>query len=366
MTSSAAISLNTPTSTPNAPSSLDNLGANPTSGNPPSGMDKQGGSGVAPKLRNTPGLTSVSSLQRPDSTLMAAGLPSRMSPIQRINKWNKAIIPAVQTYKPGAPIVPIKVPVAGTPTVKTGPRIDVPPGSAGMAPTSKFFGTGAPVVSAPGVPALTGQPSASNLAIVNAALPASTVGAFAALNQQQKLLARTMLGAAIQGLSANPSSPDYVAPKDFKPLVDLILKNAQAYKGATQIVPSSPPTKPAVAPKLPLDPAIVQTLPKDPKGAIKAAKKRTTPAATPNAAPSAAAVKPPEIPGLTLTPALYGELIKGADGKVDPVRKANTDNLLMQAQEFRAQIETINVKQAINPAKSTKTPMAEWRDWKAA
>jgi hypothetical protein len=370
MAISSVIAPSAPISNTTAPAAAENLNAFvPQS---PSGSAT---SGLKEKPRNAvSGQSSIDATQQPNGMLVAAGLTRRPSPIQRINKWNKAIIPAVESYKPGA--VPIKTPLPGAPTVKPGPRIDVP---SGTAPTSTFFGPGSPVVTAPGVPALQGQPSASVLAVVNDALPQSTVNAFASLSQKQKLIARTMLAAAIEGLKAGPSSPDYVAPKDFKAFVGLILKNAQAYREPTNIVPSPsaatpstvPPastTKPAIVQKLPLDPAIVQTLPNDPKAAIEASKNRTPPTATaPSAtAPSTTSARPPEIPGLTLTPELYNQLIQGANGQVDPVRKANTDNLLTQAQEFRAQIETINVNQAVNPARSTKTPMQEWRDWKLA
>jgi hypothetical protein len=387
MANSSVVAPSAPISNTTAPAAAENLNAFvPQS---PSGS---AASGLKEKPRNAvSGQSSIDATQQANGMLVAAGLTRRPTLIQRINKFNKVIIPAVESYKPGA--VPIRTPVPGAPTVKPGPRIDVPSG----APINNFFGPGSPVVTAPGVPALQGQPSASVLAVINDALPQSTVNAFASLSQKQKLIARTMLGAAIEGLKAGPSSPDYVAPKEFKAFVGLILKNAQAYREPTNIVPSPPATKPsavpgasttkpAIVPKLPLDPAIVQTLPNDPKAAIEASKNRTPPTATapstttpstapivpmpsataPTTAPSTTSARPPEIAGLTLTPEIYGELIKGADGKVDPVRKANTDNLLTQAQEFRAQIDTINVNQAVNPARSTKTPMQEWRDWKLA
>jgi hypothetical protein len=352
------------------PSALDSLNADS-----PQSPNGSGTSVLKDKPRNTVlGQGGVNAMQQPNGTLVAAGLARTPSPIQRINNWNKAIVPAVNGYKPGA--VPIRTPVPGAATVKPGPRIEVPSTPNSPAPTSTFFGPGSPVVSAPGVPALKGQPTTSMLAIVNAALPQTTVDAFASLTQKQKLIARTMLGAAIEGLRANPSSPDYIAPKDFKPLVGLILKNAQAYREPAAIVPSPagkpatvPPaatTKPVVVPALPIDPAIVATLPKDPKAAIEASKTPKAPIETaPPAKPTTPSVTPPEIAGLTLTPEIYNALIVGADGKPDPVRKANTDNLLAQAQEFRAQIETIIVDEAVNPAVSTKTPLQEWNDWKS-
>ena len=378
MAISSVVSPSVPSSNPTLPTALDNLAVNMAQ--IPGGSGTQG---LNESRRNAVSSQSgVDAMQQPGGMLIASGLARRPSPIQRVNNWNKAIVPAVNTYKPGA--VPIRSTAPGTATVKPGPQIEVPSSRKNPAPTSTFFGPGSPVVSAPGVPALQGTPSAEVLAVVNGALPQPTINAFARLSPKQKLIARTMLGAAIEGLSASPSSPDHVAQKDFKALVGLILKNAQAYKEPANIVPSPTPSKPTVVPpaatskpvyipKPPLDPAIVETLPKDPKAGIEVAKDRkgaletkprTTPTPTPT--PTSPLATPPEIAGLTLTPEIYNQLIQGDNGQPDPVRKANTDNLLAQAQEFRAQIETINVNQAINPAVSTNTPLQEWDTWKKA
>jgi hypothetical protein len=377
------MAITNPVSSPSAPSfnstgptALDNMGAN---------IPQIPSNAATPALKERPrnavsNQNSIGATQQTNVVLMAAR-PAATLAKQRVQQWNRAIIPAVEAYKPGSPILQPKPvapgsskPVTGGPIVVPSPRIEVPKASERTAPTSAFFGKGSPVVRAPGVPALQGQPPASILRVVNEALPNSKVEAFSRLDQKQKLIARTMLSAAIEGMTLDPSHPDFVNPKDFKSMVSLILQNAQAYRspppsvpGPATVAPSAAPQKKVIVPDLPADPVVVAEAPKDPKVPVKGKAKPATPSAgEPRKTPTSPLSTPPEIAGLTLTPELYNQLIQGANGRPDPVRKANTDNLLVQAQEFRAQIETIDVTKAINPAVSTNTPLDDWNTWKNA
>jgi hypothetical protein len=376
MAINSVVSPSVPSSNATLPTALDNMGAN---------IPQSQSNFATPAFKERPrnavsGQNSIDATQKTNVVLMAAR-PAATLAKQRVQQWNKAIIPAVETYKPGSPILQPKPgspgssePVTGRPTVVASPRIEVPKASERTAPTSAFFGKGSPVVRAPGVPALQGQPPASILRVVNEALPNSKVEAFSRLDQKQKLIARTMLSAAIEGMTLDPSHPDFVNPKDFKGMVSLILQNAQAYRsppvsvpGSAPIVPTAPPQKKVTVPALPADPVVVAEAPPDAKIPAKGKATPATPSAgEPRPTPTSPLAKPPEIAGLTLTPEVYTQLIQGENGQPDPVRKANTDNLLAQAQEFRAQIETIKVGEVVNPAVSTKTPLQEWNDWKQA
>jgi hypothetical protein len=374
MAISSIVSPSVPGSNLALPSALDNLSPNTTQNPNASGT---------PELKGRPrdGLTGQNNIgATPQSNVVLMAVkPAVTLAKQRVQQWNRAIIPAVETYKPGAPILRPKpltpgssAAIPGRPVLVPSPRITVPKASESTAPTSAFFGVGAPVVSAPGVPALQGQPTPSILRVVNEALPNSKVAAFAALNQPQKLIARTMLAAAIQSMSLDRSNPDYVDPKYFKGMVSVILQNAQAYAGPTVNVPAPAPVvtpapqKKAPIPDLPRDPVVVSDLPKDPITPAKGKKPQTQSTGAPSTESTAPLAEPPEIPGLTLRREDYNELIKGPNGKVDPVRKDNIDNLLGLATEFRAQIDTINVDKVVNPNRSTKTPREEWFDWKRA
>ena len=346
------------------------------------------------------GTTAINGNARPE--LLAQAIVPRQPLPKIVKSWAAKILPVLvpTTPRPGAK-VPTTVPGAGG--IGSSPTMISPIGNGRPSPVNTVFSPKTQVVSAPGVPQFNGKASDSVFAVVNAALSDAKMSQFALLSPGQQTLARTLLSAAMEGLKSTPGSSNYIAPNEFKTVVDLILTTSrntkipttapvvrtrpvprQTIPGEVTLTPQQP-TRPvrATPPQTPPDAPIVATAPQTPPAAPNVATAPQTPPAAPNVAN--APQTPPPVPGTgtpqtppaagaaTITvyplsgpvPAWWADAIKGADGRPDPVMAKNMSQLITDVTEYRRQADTINIDRAVDPAKSTLTPRQEWNNWKA-
>jgi hypothetical protein len=283
-----------------------------------------------------------------DGVLLASGIVPYRSPTQLVNTWNKAITP----YVPATGRVTQPLPSALGSVIKA-PTF----GGAKNSPTSQVFSPGSQMIKTQGVPQLTGKPSETTLTVFNSAMTPDRLNKFAALNPSQKMLARTMLAAAVDGLNQGQ-----LAPKDFNEVVGRVLLTSQK---ATFADPK--PTTIANVGKQKI-PGQIETVPTPAKrpGAITSSEVVPTPSPRPGstttAAKAATAAYPSTGPN-DKTPSWWAQ---ATNDPKDPNMGTKLVKLITDAREFARQAQTINVNQVVDPSKSTKTPMQEWNDWRAA
>ncbi len=285
------------------------------------------------------------------SVLFANNLP-RPSPSSLVNRWKNSISPYVPSRSRPAPLP------GALGTVITAPNL----GGNRTSAASRVFSPGSQMINTQGVPRLTSQPSQSALNVFNNSFTQERLSQFATLDPSQKMLARTMLGAAMQGLNEGT-----LAPKDFSEVVGRIL---QASQKATFAEPTPVTTGTIGKNKNPSSGEIVPTPAKRP-GAIATNEvvptpdKRpgnNTPAAKTTATPTATAAYPSTGPN-DKAPSWWAQ---ATNDPKDPNMGAKLVKLITDSREFARQAQTINVDQVVDPSKSNKTPMQEWKEWSAA
>lgn len=323
--------------------------------------------------RSTTAANGIDSTPRP--TLVAQAIVPRQPLTKIVKGWAGKILPVLVPTPTRTGIKPpTNVPNAGgigrAPTMLT----PVVTGKT-TSPINTVFSPKTDIVNVPGVPQFNGKASASVFAVVNSALTDTKMSQFALLSPGQQTLARTLLSAAIQGLQSAPGSSNYIAPNEFKTVVDLILTTSRGAKiPNSAVVVSTTPTRPQTIPGemelVPQKPAtpVQATPPQTPPAAPIVATAPQTPPALPQT-PAAGGIATATITAYPLSataPSWWPDAIKGADGKPDPVMAKNMAQLLTDATEFRRQADTIDIDRAVDPAKSTLTPRQEWNNWKAA
>ena len=339
-------------------------------------LKRAGGSGSTTAVNGMMG--------NPRPTLVAQAIVPRQPLTKIVKGWAGKILPVLVPTPTRTGIkAPTNVPNTGG--VGRAPTVLAPVVSGKTtSPINTVFSPMTDIVNAPGVPQFNGKASASVFAVVNSALTEAKMSQFALLSPGQQTLARTMLSAAIQGLQSAPGSNNYIAPNEFKTVVDLILTTSgsakipnavavasttptrpQTIPGEMELVPQRPATPvqaspPQTPPQTPPPAPIIATAPQTPPATPQ------TPAATPQTPATGVTVAITAYPLSAIAPSWWADAIKGADGKADPVMAKNLALLLTDATEFRRQADTINIDRAVDPAKSTLTPRQEWNNWKAA
>jgi hypothetical protein len=296
-------------------------------------------------------------LSIPNEGVLVAGggiVPSRPNnpppkPSTLVQTWTNMIVPPLPGGNQTNQIRPAPTggAVINAPTLGQGQRTS--------GPLSSVFGQGSKMINAPGVPQFTKTPTDSTLATINSALTQDRINQFAALDPSQKMLARTMLVVAIDGLNQGQ-----LTPRAFSEVVGLVLKSAQQTKFSTAVpqeqtntsgrIPGPVERVPNVAPR---------------PGAITANEVVPGLATRPqlSTVPVVATVPYPSSGPNDPEPAWWAQ---ATNDPKDPDMGAKLVKLITAAREFERQAQTIDVNQPVNPKVSTKTPMQEWKEWAAA
>jgi hypothetical protein len=175
-------------------------------------------------------------------------VPGRPNPTPSavVKTWTNTIIPPLSGGNPTNQIRPAPTgsAVINAPTLGQGQR------SSG--PLSTVFGQGSKMINAPEVPQFT-KPAETTLATVNSALTQGRLNQFAALDKNQKMLARTMLAAAVDVLDKGQ-----LTPQAFSEVVGLVLKAAQETKFAAPVTPAKPNTSRTIPGQVEIVPNLAQ------------------------------------------------------------------------------------------------------------
>jgi hypothetical protein len=164
-----------------------------------------------------------------EGVLVAGGMvPSRPkppapAPSTMVNTWNKLLLP---TPLPGSNPTNMIWPVPTGPAVINAPTLGQ--GQPGLSKLWTVFGPGSKMIQVPEGPRLTTVPTDPTLAVANRALTTDRINQFAALDQNQKMLVRSMFVAAVDGLNKGQ-----LTPAGFNEVVGLILTAAQQTKFAS-------------------------------------------------------------------------------------------------------------------------------------
>jgi hypothetical protein len=302
--------------------------------------------GVLVNPKGNGGATRVGSGDR----VIAQVLRPAVAPATLVKGWSRAIAPHVPTVTPrlGTPQLPSTVPglirLAPAPTILTRPNIARP------TPLGGVFGSGSQVLTVPGVPQLTGRPSTTTLGVVNKALTAERLSQFSALRPEQKLVARTMMAAAIEGLQAPPGSDQRIASPDFDAAVAEILRQSQLYvTPGSDLKLAEPLPKPSTL--LPPEPTVLG-LP--------------TPTVMPARPAQAATQVAPAYPSTGPNDPEPTWWKEACNDPSDPQMGGKLVRLVTDSREFAAQAATIDIDRPVDPARSTLTPRQEWNNWKQA
>jgi hypothetical protein len=287
-----------------------------------------------------------------NGVLVASGgglVPSRPNPLPKpstlVNTWTNTIIPPLSGGNPTNQIRP----------APTGSAvINAPTLGRSSGPLSTVFGQGSKMINAPGVPQLTTKPAEATLVTVNSALTLDRMNQFAALDPNQKMLARTMLAAAVDGLDKGQ-----LTPQAFSEVVGLVLKAAQETKFAAPVTPPKPNTSGTIPGQLEVVPNLAQR--PDPISTNEIVPALAT-------RPESSAVQVATVPYPSSgpndpEPAWWAQ---ATNDPTDPNMGQKLAKLITDAREFERQARTIEVNQPVNPNVSPKTPMQEWNEWRAA